>query len=69
MIDESIETYIKTKIADCQLLIYDLSGRILVNEKIFSEHTKINIDFLEKGIYSLTLVGESATSSTSFIVH
>ena len=60
---------IKTKIADCQLLIYDLSGRILVNEKIFSEHTKINIDFLEKGIYSLTLVGESATSSTSFIVH
>ena len=59
---------LRTKSVDYQLFISDMSGRVLIKEHVLSNQTRINISFLEKGLYNITLVGSSSTTSTSLIV-
>lgn len=52
---------------ESRIVIYDLQGRLLLNEEIHSEKTQINISRLTKGIYVLKLNGTHKVEVRKFI--
>ncbi len=60
--------HITTNMDFYKLIVSDLSGRIIIKKSIYAKQEALDISFLEKGIYHMTLLGRSSNSSLSFIV-
>ncbi|MDT0294611.1 T9SS-dependent M36 family metallopeptidase [Mesonia ostreae] len=61
---------VKSKLAqnDATLAIYDLNGRMVVNQKLASDSTQININNLATGVYVMKIDAKGKTQTEKLIV-